>query len=167
MGECYSGSDRATSDLNQVDETTKRLLELAIVKARSIVDAKNGPHPIQYGAAVVFGDGTIATSHQSSALVYSCTLDAVSQLVGHIQESSSVPFLLMQVDQHGIAPAPFAPARSYLTEHGHGECHILLHETLPTNQVVHVTTVNDRALKSVPAAELAPNAPAWTVSTDR
>jgi cytidine deaminase len=167
LGEYYRGSERATSDLSDLDETAKRLLELAITEARSTVDAKDGPHPIQFGAAVAFEDGTVATSHQSSALEYGCTLDAVSQLATHIiQESSSVPILLVQADQYGIAHAPFAPARSYLTEHGHGDCHILLHET-PTKEVVDVTTVADWALKSVAAAKLAPNAPAWTVGTVR
>ena len=251
MGECYNALDRSRDDLHQLDETAKRLLELAILEARStfakttdshtitisnnnannndmhtrkngiIMDDANHDdatiittttttpavppppkqstdssiHPIHFGAAVLFDDGTICTSHQTSALEYGCTLDAVSQLVSYIQESTAPPTLLVQADQYGIAHAPFAPARSFLTEHGHEQCLILLHYDAhhhrhhhrpkgdgreemnwDKKEVYHddnhtkndlIASIQQWELIQIPAAELAPYTPSWTLSTDR
>jgi cytidine deaminase len=155
LGESYC--DRASSALGALDETAKRLFELAILEAKSNM---TDLHPIQFGAAVAFADGSIVTSHQSSALEYGCTLDAVSQLASHFHESA--PVLLVQADQYGIAHAPFAPARAFLTEHGFGDCQILLHETLSD-----VSNIEEWTLREIQVTELAPNAPSWTESTDR
>ena len=38
------------------------------------------------------------------------------------------PVLLVQCDQFGIAHAPFASGRSFLTERGFGECKVLIHQ---------------------------------------
>jgi len=37
-------------------------------------------HPIRYGAAVLFSDGTVAIASQKVALEFGCTLDAVGQV---------------------------------------------------------------------------------------
>ena len=152
-----SFSDQATQDLDSLDETAKRLLELAILEAKSNV---SDLHPIQFGAAVAFEDGTIVTSHQSSALEYGCTLDAVSQLASHIQESA--PVFLVQAAQFGIAHSPFAPARAFLTENGFGNCKILLHET-----PIDVFQIEEWRLRQICASDLAPDIPSWTTGTDR
>lgn len=94
-------------------------------------------HPIKYGAAVLFNDGTVATASQKAALEYGCTLDAVGQLAAEIMRKSmqmdednppSKPVLLVQCDQFGIAHAPFAQGRAFLSERGFGDCKILIHQ---------------------------------------
>ncbi|KAL7467188.1 hypothetical protein ACHAXS_007444 [Conticribra weissflogii] len=94
-------------------------------------------HPIKYGAAVLFNDGTVATASQKTALEYGCTLDAVGQLAAEIIRKSMEldednppckPVLLVQCDQFGIAHAPFAQGRAFLSERGFGDCKILLHQ---------------------------------------
>jgi hypothetical protein len=160
LGEAYSEADRAMKDLLELDASVKRVFEVAVLEARTKVEDGYGDlHPIQFGAAVVFEDGTIASTRQSSALEYGCTLDAVSQLASHMQESSSPPLLVAQADQYGIAHAPFAPARAFLTERGYGNCHVLIHEA-PQN--VDQSKISDWVLRTIPASALAPNPPSWT-----
>lgn len=171
LGEVYSGMDRAMNDLLELDASVKRVLEVALLEARSKVDDGQGDlHPIHFGAAVVFEDGTIASARQSNALEFGCTLDAVSQLATHIQESSSPPLLIVQADQYGIAHAPFAPARAFLTERGYGDCHVLIHDTAPADQlhvnVVDQSTIQGWVLRTVAASELAPNPPSWASSDE-
>ena len=163
--EQWKGDD---SSVPRVGEMAKRLLELAILEAKSNI---SDLHPIQFGAAVAFADGTIVTSHQSSALEYGCTLDAVSRLALSMQQRKhSPPVLLVQTDQYGIAHGPFAPARAFLTEHGFGDCKILLHE-IPLNsdddETVLFNSVSEWKLREIRVSDLAPNAPSWTTSTDR
>eukprot|EP00980_Cylindrotheca_fusiformis_P002105 scaffold473_cov132-Cylindrotheca_fusiformis.AAC.10 len=163
LGVEYSNSVQLESlrDGLQDDDTAKRLLELAILEARSN-HSDGDTHPIQFGAAVAFADGTIVTSHQSSALEYGCTLDAVSQLVPHfVNDKSMIPVVLVQADQYGIAHTPFAPARSFLSEHGYGDCRVLLHDA------PDVSDIGTWSLRTIPVADLAPTAPTWTTSTDR
>jgi hypothetical protein len=162
----------------------ERLVEMAVHEAQQQLELtrQKGPdaeiHPIYFGAAVAFRDGQIATSHQWSALEYGCTLDAVSQLATPLQTISkssntsdnhdNPPIWLVQVDQFGIAHAPFAPARAFLTEHGYGTCNIVLHDTenaidaSPTPD-----TVSDWKLIHVPAIDLAPHAPSWCTGTNK
>lgn len=94
-------------------------------------------HPLRYGAAVLFSDNTVAIASQKVALEYGCTLDAVGQLASIIDRKgiqieedgpSCRPVLLVQCDQFGIAHAPFAPGRAYLTERGYGDCKVLVHQ---------------------------------------
>jgi hypothetical protein len=93
-------------------------------------------HPVCYGAAVLFSDGTVAFASQKVALEYGCTLDAVGQLANAIDrkaiyiedEEPCRPIMLVQCDQFGIAHAPFAQGRAFLAERGYGDCKILLHQ---------------------------------------
>lgn len=66
-----------------------------------------------------------------------CTLDAVGQLASaidkkHLQTEEGAPvikpILIVQCDQFGIAHAPFAQGRSFLTERGFGDCKVLIHQ---------------------------------------
>lgn len=115
----------------------KQLMHLAseviVMESRN----KHNIHHIQYGAAVLFNDGTVATATQKSALEYGCTLDAVGQLASIIDMkaiqisedgTSCRPILLVQCDQFGIAHAPFAQGRAFLTERGYGDCKVLIHQ---------------------------------------
>jgi hypothetical protein len=167
LGEAYSESVYSTRDIDSLQETAKRLLELAILEAKqNVVD---DIHPISFGAAVMFENESIVTSHQASALEYGCTLDAVSQLAAHLQEETCAPVLLVQADQYGIAHAPFAPARSFLSEHGFGDCLVLLH-SIPLDDCNAAWDTSDSLdaweLKEVRVADLAPNAPSWTTSLE-
>jgi cytidine deaminase len=164
VGERFRCSyENDTQDLD-LDETAKNLLAIAINEARSTLD-KADSHPIQFGAAVAFADGSIVTSHQSSGLEYGCTLDAVSQLASHIiKNPGGRPILLVQTDQFGICHAPFAPARSFLTEHGYGDCQILLHDASKCAKELS-SSLGKWTLKRVEAAQLAPNPPSWTQSS--
>lgn len=93
-----------------------------MVQQQLLVDARQCkcyPHPIQYAAAVLFSDGTIETSCMQQAMEYGNTLDAVSLLASHLlsrRQAAVTPTLLLHVDNFGILHAPFAVARSFLTE---------------------------------------------------
>jgi hypothetical protein len=163
LGEKYSS--RATDDFESLIEVdSKRLLELAILEARSNI---SDLHPIQFGAAAIFDDGTIVTTRQASALEYGCTLDAVSQLAPHFQDQNGTPLLLVQADQYGIAHAPFAPARAFLIEHGFENCQIVVHDAPVSDNDDDIFDFDKWTLKEVFASDLAPNAPTWTKGTKR
>ena len=121
----------------------KQLMHLAsegiVMESRN----KHDIHPIQYGAAVMFNDDTVATATQKTALEYGCTLDAVGQLASiidkkaiRINEDGTCfrPILLVQCDQFGIAHAPFAQGRAFLTERGYGDCKVLIHQRVKGNE---------------------------------
>ena len=106
---------------------------------------------------MLFNDGTISVSSQKKAAEYGCTLDAVTQLVPFIEQKQKQkesdhskqknnkfpvrPFLLVQVDQFGIAHAPFAKGRAFLTEYGFGDCNILIHNEDCT-EIIEIKTSN-------------------------
>jgi hypothetical protein len=163
-----TSSERRQCDLDALDETAKRLLELAILEAKS--NLHDQLHPIQFGAAAMLQNGSILTSHQVGALEYGCTLDAISQMASQLMDESP-PVLLVQADQYGVAHSPFAPARSFLSEHGYGECQILLHDTGTSSTTTSkhdddVWNVGEWSLRHVLVSELAPNAPAWTATVE-
>eukprot|EP00429_Kryptoperidinium_foliaceum_P008482 CAMPEP_0176017490 /NCGR_PEP_ID=MMETSP0120_2-20121206/8389_1 /TAXON_ID=160619 /ORGANISM="Kryptoperidinium foliaceum, Strain CCMP 1326" /LENGTH=388 /DNA_ID=CAMNT_0017350511 /DNA_START=135 /DNA_END=1305 /DNA_ORIENTATION=- len=163
LGEQYSA--RATADFDTLEEAdSKRLLELAILEAKSNI---SDLHPIQFGAAAIFEDGTIVTTRQASALEYGCTLDAVSQLAPHFEEQDSAPVLLVQADQFGIAHAPFADARAFLTEHDFENCQIVVHDAPVSDNDEGVFDIDRWTLKEVFASELASKPPSWTEGTER
>jgi hypothetical protein len=79
--------------------------------------------------------------HQLILLLHSkslrCTLDAIGQLASVIDKKSlqvddstpvCKPVLIAMCDQFGIAHAPFAQGRSFLTERGYGDCKVLIHQ---------------------------------------
>mmetsp|Transcript_12364 Transcript_12364/g.22441 ORF Transcript_12364/g.22441 Transcript_12364/m.22441 type:complete len:454 (-) Transcript_12364:136-1497(-) len=163
---------------------TKELLKMATDESSK--DSRLDLHPIQYGAAVLFSDGTVATAHQKKGLEYGCTLDAVSQLAHvielkcHASKSNNLdvddpieprknedtvrPVWLVQSDQYGIAHAPFAKSRAFLSEYGYGDCRILLHRSHPDLYIIeNGKTDTDRKaeleLIEVTVDELAPNPP--------
>jgi len=131
-----------------VENRNEKLLGQAILASQH--DNRTDLHPIRYGAAVLFSDGTISTAHQKKALEYGCSLDAVTQLVPSIdkkakQESPIYPTLLIQADQFGIVHPPFAVARAFLSEHGYENCGILVHNTFDTHNFLKVVRVKDLA----------------------
>lgn len=171
-------------DVNDDKTTTEQhLLGLAIAEAKQNV---SNLHPIQFGAAAILHDGKIVTTHQSSALEYGCTLDAVSQMASHFFQKrrgggeaekrisnttgtgtgTARPRLIVQADQYGIAHAPFAPARAFLSERGFGDCMILLHDTALCDDD-DVFNIDKWRLRTVPVIDLAPTAPSWTEGTNR
>ncbi|KAL7542979.1 hypothetical protein ACHAXR_012437 [Thalassiosira sp. AJA248-18] len=126
----------------------EKLMRLAM-EVTALESHQKHAHPIRYGAAVLFSDGTVAIASQKVALEYGCTLDAVGQLASsidrkaiQIEEDSPPcrPILLVQCDQFGIAHAPFAPGRAFLTERGYGDCKVLIHQKRQTAQP---TSINE------------------------
>jgi len=138
-----------SSDLNNTGPSKPDSLAIQQVTKAAIQAAQTDKHPqsstlhpIQYGAAILFEDGTLHTSTQKKALEYGCSYDAVGQLA-NIIETKSIntpteaegleskipirPMLLCQSDQYGIFHPPFATARAFLSEHGYGNCWILYH----------------------------------------
>jgi hypothetical protein len=99
-------------------------------------------------------------------LEYGCTLDAVSQLAPHLQEDAT-PLLLVQADQYGIAHAPFAPARAFLSEHGFENCQVVVHDVPSSDDAADVLDMDRWTLKEVFVSDLAPTAPTWTKGTVR
>ena len=128
------------------------LLHLALVACAG--DNRDDLHPIRYGAAVLFSNGSYVSAAQKKSLEYGCSYEAVGQLIPAIEkrckeqekvlkqtsngesnekddvgnrESSAVyPVLLVQCDRYGLPHAPFAPARAYLAEYGHGDCEVVV-----------------------------------------
>ena len=47
-------------------------------------DGRSELHPLMFGAAVVFADGTQAVSWQKKAIEYGCSLDAVRPAFAHL-----------------------------------------------------------------------------------
>lgn len=129
-----------------------RLVEAA--HHASLRDDKDSLHPMRYGAAMaveIQGSIEIIQATQIKALEYGSTQDAVCQLASHVLHNRAERILAVtQVDQFGIPHSPFAPARSFLLEHGLGDCPVVL-------------TVRDVdghvSVQAVPARELAPFAP--------
>ena len=159
------------------DETLQRLLELAILEAKSSLQVPaNDVHPIAFGATALLANGTILTSHQVCGLEYGCTLDAISQLAcqlenEHIDDKSAEVLMIVQADQYGIAHAPFAPARSFLSEHGYGDCKIMLHSIEEGEEKLddHKDVWNFEywKLRQISVKDLAPNAPSWTTTIEK
>jgi cytidine deaminase len=103
-------------------------------------DAFDTIHPIKYAAAVQFMDGTTDVAWLLPGLEYGCSIDPVSQLVHSFEKRrfgaknksdqdkiDAQPDLLVCVDQFGVCHAPFAMARSLLTEHGYGALRFAYH----------------------------------------
>jgi len=111
-------------------------------------DEKCKLHPLSFGAAVLFDDGTIEVAWQQKASEYAASLDAVSLLAMPLQTKKLQgirPKLLVQVDQFGVLHAPAAAGRALLAEHGFGHCRVLVH-------------TSDGRLHVVRAADLLPQA---------
>lgn len=160
---------RTTDDCsNLVQLLAKHILQCAQEAAMS--DQKC-LHPIKYGAAVFFSDGSIAQAYQKQSQEYGCTLDAVTQLASFIEhkiEGGRIrPILLAQCDQFGIAHAPFAEARAYLSEYGHNDMFVALHNLIG-EELIHTKNecrtekgkleiIIDHELKIVKVKDLAPN----------
>jgi hypothetical protein len=153
----------------------EKLLRLA-TEATALEIHQRHIHPIRYGAAVLFSDGTAAIASQKVALEYGCTLDAVGQLASVIDKKALQfeegkpacrPVLLVQCDHFGIAHAPFAQGRSFLTERGYGDCKVLVHQQRQIHRIneeedgVEATENNevDLRLIEVLASDLAPSPP--------
>lgn len=114
----------------------ERLMRLATEATTLEIVHQKHIHPIRYGAAVLFNDGTVVLASQKVALEYGCSLDAVGQLASAIDRKANIilqdgracrPMMLVQCDQFGIAHPPFAQGRAYLSERGYGDCKILVH----------------------------------------
>lgn len=113
-------------------------------------DKKVDVHPVQFGAAIRFEDGTIETAFILKGLEYGCTSCPVVQLLHDSERrkmrlclskedwlkqsldeedvtASPLCIAVAMVDQWGVAHAPFASARALLAEHGHGRVNVLMH----------------------------------------
>lgn len=145
---------------------TQLLAEHVLKSAKKAAQNDNKSlHPIQYGAAVLFSDGTISTSHQKQSQEYGCTLDAVTQLAPIMEQKLKQTcfnhdtmikvILLVQSDQYGIAHAPFAPARAYLTEYGYNDTYIVIHDSKGLE--VKDKFGNRQSTKIVKVRDLAPH----------
>ena len=122
----------------------RRAYDAALGAAKG--DGRDDLHPVRYGAAVVFGDGSVATARQFKALEYGCTLDPVGQLATAVADRDAAPAALALVDQLGVAHAPFAAGRAFLCEHGHGDVEVVFHD-------------DQGAIGTCPASDLAPAPP--------
>ncbi|CAJ1958748.1 unnamed protein product [Cylindrotheca closterium] len=161
FGETYSQSTSSILLTESKSDPWKQLLKMATKEASANISEN---HPIQFGAAVSFADGTFATSRQISALEYGCSLDAVSQLAPHFRGKE--PHLLVQVDQYGVAHSPFAPARAFLSENeNYKDCKILVHTTGASANAEDAANLASWSLTIISVSDLAPNAPDWTSST--
>ena len=146
--------DNFVREKGKLSKTTRALIQKATAAAQEGND-RSELHPIQYGAAVLFTDGSVQTACQMKTLEYGCSLDAVTQLATSIGEKMKVqvngnghgndngdgngdgenkpeiyagirPRLLVQTDQFGVVHTPFASARAFLSEFGYGDCGVLV-----------------------------------------
>ena len=124
--------------------TARQLLAYQAACVAANGDTKAEVHPILFGAAVLYSDNSIEKAYLLKGLEYGCTACPVVQLL-HECEKRKHPKLLspsfclengdeypkaeviVQVDQYGVAHAPFASARALLTEHGYDDVQILVH----------------------------------------
>lgn len=101
-------------------------------------------HPIKFAAAIKYQNGDIDVTWFLKALEYGNSLDPVSQLVVGMEKRKyenklklekmsenydpnySIPSIILMTDQYGVCHAPFATARSLLTEHGYGDVQIIV-----------------------------------------
>mmetsp|Transcript_369 Transcript_369/g.864 ORF Transcript_369/g.864 Transcript_369/m.864 type:complete len:440 (-) Transcript_369:1717-3036(-) len=121
-------------------------------------DSRSALHPLRYGAAVLYSDGTTSLAYQKKALEYGCSLDAVGQLAHDVEEKGREgqrPVMLVQADQFGIIHAPFAPGRAFLSEHGYGDCEVAIH----TNTSDSLKEGEPAEILVVKASDLTPAAP--------
>ena len=120
-------------------------------------DSQDSIHPVRLSAAVLFDDGSISTAWQLKGLEYGCTLDPVTQLILDMERKKyclpcnnddtdstskafTKPTMLIMVDQMGVAHAPFAQARSLLSEHGYDYLQVLVHDEFGG---IHICSVAD------------------------
>ena len=75
------------------------------------------------------------------------TADTAITSVAESEQFLVAPVLLLLLDQHGLAHAPFAQARALLTEHGYGDLSVIVHDCESLQPVV------------VRAADLTPEPP--------
>ncbi|CAN0180894.1 unnamed protein product [Ectocarpus sp. 6 AP-2014] len=94
-------------------------------------DDKDDIHPIRYAAVALFSDGEAEITHQLKAFEYGATLDPVTLLapamMRRAKDGIRTSWVLL-VDQFGNLHAPFAQARTFLSEHGFGETKVAIHE---------------------------------------
>mmetsp|Transcript_5383 Transcript_5383/g.7997 ORF Transcript_5383/g.7997 Transcript_5383/m.7997 type:complete len:475 (-) Transcript_5383:142-1566(-) len=144
-----SNSNSSSSKWNTISGTNLELIQKAIDAARDRTNDRISLHPIQYGAAVRMSDGTIHTAIQQKALEYGCSVDAVTQFASMFRQKAKEsdgnsngdgdgvgddmghsqgihPVMLVQADNFGLLHPPFATARAFLAEYGHGKCKVLI-----------------------------------------
>ncbi len=147
-------------------EEAKLLISEAVKEALKGND-RSELHPIQYGAAILFEDGSIETASQRKSLEYGCSLDAVTQLVVSIEKRNggkgdisnlSRPKLLVQCDQFSVVHTPFATARAYLSEFHYEDCHVLVQDTIRDSNPSLKLSQNVQ-IHLVSVKEIAPSAP--------
>ncbi|CAJ1415503.1 unnamed protein product [Effrenium voratum] len=108
------------------EEEMKKAYQEALQLAQK-QEAQTVVYPLVFAAAVCFEDGTVATASELKGIEYGCTVDAVSLLMPELIRARAKQLaakVVVQVDNHGLAHAPFAGARSLLVEHGFG--HVLM-----------------------------------------
>mgnify|MGYP005850318313 CR=1 FL=1 len=120
--------------LEIIELTEKHVLQL-IKAARSAcqLDTRDTVHAMRYGAAAALQshDAHIQfiSAPQVKGLEYGCTQDAVCQLASDLlapANNSLKVVAVVQVDQFGIPHGLFAHARSFMIEHGFGDCRVIL-----------------------------------------
>lgn len=88
--------------------------------------------PILFAAAAQFSDGRVHAAAELKGMEYGCTVDAVSLLLPEMlrsrEEDDVQTVSVVQVDNFGIAHAPFAAARALMVEHGLGDVLVCAHD---------------------------------------
>lgn len=113
-------------------------------------------HPMRYAAGILLSDGTKHATWQRRALEYGNTLDAVSALLPEVEASCRAgarPVFAVMVDQFGLLHAPFAPARSLLSERGMRDLLFAVHDYWSPNAAA------PHPIVTVPVRDLVPDAP--------
>jgi cytidine deaminase len=124
-GEAFSGKVRAPSDASSAKAYTA-----AFERAKKQTQQLS-VFPLVFAGAVSFEDGRVYCTHELKGIEYGCTVDAVSLLIPElvrVREEGLPPAVsIVQVDNFGVAHAPFAAARSLLVEHGFGAVRLCAH----------------------------------------
>jgi hypothetical protein len=107
-----------------------------LASARSVneKDSLDNIHPIRFSAAVYFSDGQIVNSWFFKALEYGCSVDPVVQLLSTMKkrctENEGVKAeMIVMIDQFDNCHAPFAAARTLLSEHGFPDVKVVVHNS--------------------------------------
>lgn len=141
------------------DDLARQCYDAARAACRD--DDKSDLHPIRYGAAAVFRDGSTRASRQWKALEYGASLDPIGLLAPALEAercNGNPALIVAMVDDFGVAHAPFARGRALLVEHGFARVAVICHRVSLRSGDLSAEPV------MVPASELTPLVPAFTAA---
>lgn len=148
------------SVLDKIKGSSEKIIETygeAVQVARMNVNSSRNIgvyHPLVYSCAILFSNGEVLTSVQSTCVEYGCTVDPFCKVIKQLEIEkgrNNKPIAIVRVDQYGVCHALPAKDRSYLTEYDMGDIVCFMHFS-SSRLTSHSTRVFSET--SVPSVEL-------------